>query len=333
MFYLSFYFNFREAGIEARKLSGFAKGYGYSPENPFTTNSSTDHAWNAVKINGKWYLIDSTWGAGHLNDNNEYEAVFTEFYFLPEPEMFILSHYPYENCSIEDSEKWQLLNRPVSLEEFNRSLMIYPTAHELGIYPTSHKENIVYFTDEVEFIFKEDAVRTNKLIATLYKRQGNMLYEEKFACHAYFSEGELKLKVKPSTTGTYRLQVFGNKRCIDGKASLLFEYILECTVPLNGKGRREYPYPETYSQTLEDECEILEPLGKPIMQNTPVTMRFRSTVLKRMMVNGLEMLRKENNIFESTFTAPGSDYAIQVFGARQDENPGSYHGVYTFRVL
>ena len=247
--------------------------------------------------------------------------------------MFVLSHYPYENSSIEESEKWQLLKRPVSLEEFNRSLMIYPTAHELGIYPTSHKDNIVSFTDEVEFTFKEDEVRTNKLIVTLYKRQGNMLYEEKFACYTYFSEGELKLKVKPSTTGMYRLQVFGNKRCIDGEASMLFQYILECTVPSNVNGPREYPYPESYSQTLEDECEILEPLGKPIMQNSTVTMRFRSTVLKRMMVNGLEMLQKENNIFESTFTSPGSDCAVQVFGARQDEKPGSYHGVYTFRVL
>ncbi len=24
-----------------------------------------DHEWNAVEIYGKWYLIESTWGAGH----------------------------------------------------------------------------------------------------------------------------------------------------------------------------------------------------------------------------------------------------------------------------
>lgn len=38
---------------------------------------------------------------------------FDDFYFLTDPEEFIDSHFP-------DEEKWQLLDIPISLEEFER---------------------------------------------------------------------------------------------------------------------------------------------------------------------------------------------------------------------
>mgnify|MGYP000684047895 CR=1 FL=1 len=70
------------------------------------------HAWNAVKLNNKWLLVDSTWGTS----NEESES---EFYFDIKPEFSIISHYP------ENSE-WQLLKEPLSLEEFNNSKFIKP---------------------------------------------------------------------------------------------------------------------------------------------------------------------------------------------------------------
>ena len=64
-----------------KKISGYAKGYGYSPEHPVTTNHQTNHAWNAVYLKGNWFLLDCTWGAGRLDKNKTYQAKFTEFYF------------------------------------------------------------------------------------------------------------------------------------------------------------------------------------------------------------------------------------------------------------
>ena len=70
------------------------------------------HAWNAIKLNGKWILVDTTWGT---SNNSE----ISDFYFDINPEFSILSHFP-------EDEKWQLLEKPLSLDEFNNSKFINP---------------------------------------------------------------------------------------------------------------------------------------------------------------------------------------------------------------
>ncbi len=86
------------AGIETIKISGFGKGYDYQPG---ARLASPNHAWNGVKIDGRWYLIDSAWG-----------AYFTKkAYFLASPSDFIISHYPVY-------QKWQLLKTPITKKQF-----------------------------------------------------------------------------------------------------------------------------------------------------------------------------------------------------------------------
>ncbi|KZZ93536.1 Transglutaminase-like protein [Ascosphaera apis ARSEF 7405] len=88
------------AGLECRKLSGHGKGYGYRPLNPGEPlpQPSAGHAWNAVRIDGgEWKLIDSTWGAGHVNSDKTYSKSFHEDYFTMSNEEFSLKHFPLTN--------------------------------------------------------------------------------------------------------------------------------------------------------------------------------------------------------------------------------------------
>ena len=39
------------------------------------------HEYNAINIKNKWYPIDATWGAGHL-EGKQYIKVLNEFYFF-----------------------------------------------------------------------------------------------------------------------------------------------------------------------------------------------------------------------------------------------------------
>lgn len=55
------------------KLSGHSKGNGYKMGQTFTGDS--DHTWNAVYLDGRWHLLDSTWGSGAVDDS------FTKFTF------------------------------------------------------------------------------------------------------------------------------------------------------------------------------------------------------------------------------------------------------------
>lgn len=47
-------------------LSGYSKGHGYRTGQTFA--GEYDHAWNAVYLDGRWHLVDSTWGSGCIDD-------------------------------------------------------------------------------------------------------------------------------------------------------------------------------------------------------------------------------------------------------------------------
>jgi hypothetical protein len=72
-------------------INGYAKGFGYKMGAKFT---EINHAWNALKLNGKWYLLDSTWGAGNVNYNFKFEKEFKPFYFCVPSQVFIYTHFP-----------------------------------------------------------------------------------------------------------------------------------------------------------------------------------------------------------------------------------------------
>jgi hypothetical protein len=104
------------AGLRAVVISGFGKGYGYQPGE---TLKESNHAWNAVQLDGRWYVIDATWGAGFVNDKKMFEKSFHNYYFFPPPDEFILTHFP------EDS-RWQLLSSPVTVERFHSMVNFSP---------------------------------------------------------------------------------------------------------------------------------------------------------------------------------------------------------------
>ena len=95
-----------------------------------------EHWWIAVYIEDSWRLIDPTWGAGEsqhiqkMNQKNvlgeyndqtkEYTKKINEYYFLTDPEEFSSSHLPWKEDE-DDYEKWQLLEDPISLDQFNAS--------------------------------------------------------------------------------------------------------------------------------------------------------------------------------------------------------------------
>ena len=96
------------AGLQAQTIVGKATGYPAA-----ILLNDTAHAWNAVRIDGAWYLLDVTWAAGSLDADfhfHRYPTVNTN-YFLAEPATFVRSHLP-------DDPWWQLLDRPVSESEF-----------------------------------------------------------------------------------------------------------------------------------------------------------------------------------------------------------------------
>ena len=86
-------------GIEAEEVSGNVR------------YNDVGHKWNAVRIGGRWQLLDITYMAAGAGNARQGVGQPVAFYFLTPPELFIFSHYPKQ-------PKWQLLPQPISRREF-----------------------------------------------------------------------------------------------------------------------------------------------------------------------------------------------------------------------
>jgi len=92
------------SGIQCEVVTGMAKI-------PLETKPSP-HAWNAVRLNNKWQLVDATWASGSLSlSEDSFTRKLDTLYYLTPPEVLIIDHFP-------DDQKWTLLEREYTYDQF-----------------------------------------------------------------------------------------------------------------------------------------------------------------------------------------------------------------------
>ena len=117
------------AGIECRTVHGFAKSF--ADLHAELDLSKPNHAWNAVKLHGKWHVTDVTWAAGGYDmKKRKFFREYNEVYFLPLPERFIWNHYPAD-------PEWKLCDVNLSKKQFNKLPVFYNSCLRLGVAPIS----------------------------------------------------------------------------------------------------------------------------------------------------------------------------------------------------
>lgn len=89
----------QDSGLECKVIVGKAKTFGFG-----------NHAWNAVKVDSVWRLVDACWGAGGYS-GDKFIRSYKPYYFFTPPEKMIEDHYP---LLVEN----QLLSKPVTEKEF-----------------------------------------------------------------------------------------------------------------------------------------------------------------------------------------------------------------------
>ncbi|MCU4165431.1 transglutaminase domain-containing protein [Carboxylicivirga caseinilyticus] len=87
-------------GLESVVISGASKNtYQLIGKEP----KGSDHAWNAVKINNQWHLLDVTWGAGSVDPSTrKFVKEFTDGYFMMPSDRFFTQHLP-------EDKNWRLV--------------------------------------------------------------------------------------------------------------------------------------------------------------------------------------------------------------------------------
>lgn len=99
----------------------------YVVEGMTKQNGQTDgmaHAWNATKLDGKWYLFDATWGSGSVSQGKFIKKLDNQYYKV-KPEKLAKTHYPFDYI-------WQFTHQPLKANDF------------LYGRPSSHKQKIDY---------------------------------------------------------------------------------------------------------------------------------------------------------------------------------------------
>lgn len=119
-----------EAGIRSETVIGYTKSWNYEP---YDSLIRVEHAWNIVKIDGKWLPVDLSWSTGYfvrkkqkcrkrlylwfnIPYNIKYKFVneLTYKYMFTPPKQFIKSHLPLQPY-------FQLLRTPVPLKVFEKN--------------------------------------------------------------------------------------------------------------------------------------------------------------------------------------------------------------------
>lgn len=118
----------RAAGLTVRSVYGRAR-------HSAADGMGEGHAWNAVKLDSRWYLIDTTWDAGDV-DAEGFHKRYKTWYFLIPPEVLLADHYPDEN-------RWQLLAPPRTSGEYLRTPALRPEffAHGLRLVSPDRAES------------------------------------------------------------------------------------------------------------------------------------------------------------------------------------------------
>lgn len=130
-------------GIPAVVVVGYTKQKGFVDYIP--------HAWSVARVKGEWRIYDPTWGSGYIQDNKFIRKLNND-YFNAKPEVYIKTHIPFDYL-------WQLLNYPVSNQEFYEGKTAPDKSKPYFSYPDSIAAQLALPAIDQE---RAEAVRVEK---------------------------------------------------------------------------------------------------------------------------------------------------------------------------
>ena len=215
----------QQLGLKVYYITGYVEDTDYK-------DKYEGHAWNVLEVDKKYFLIDSTWGAGS-SMNNKFTKEFKEFYFCSNPEYFIFTHFPNES-------RWQLLKSPIENEDFENRVKFgekffkyFKGSSDLyNLIITKNEYTIRLYKKNIDF----------DISATIMIKNGN-LYTSDNDCKEIIDKKENYIDIKCIFTekNNYMISISVN----DGEAKFLG----------NGRSIKTYTRVATYKVEYLDEAE------------------------------------------------------------------------------
>jgi hypothetical protein len=311
-------------GMEAIRIGGNSKGYGYTVGSKF--EGPPNHAWNAVKIDGTWRLLDCTWGAGYINDQKKFVERYSDYYFLTPADQFIYDHFP------EDPEK-QFLPTPVTKDYYENLANLQPPFFAFGLKLRDHVEGTIRSGGRLDISIGAPA---SVLIMAQVLQQGQAL--DPMQTYVQRSSDQATVKALFPETGTYILRLFVKQR---GDQKPQLEKAAEFQVKVDGSSSESVLFPIVYGAFEDYDLKLSGPVEREIRVERRVNLGMTSP-LDILLLASLErdgtrldpsstFVRSENGVHTimAVFAQPGM-HTLNVYAKRKSEK-GNYNAVLTSR--
>ena len=257
--------------LEVECVSCYAKGVGYEPGQRL---NKTDHEYNVIKLDDKWYPIDSTWGAGHI-EGNKFIKAYNEFYFLSDPELLIKTHFP-------ENEKWQLTKKKYTLDEFLKWPLVKNSFYSYGFERFYPEEGLINLdnSNTMKFIVYAKDMEKKTGICSIFLLQGNVYQQLLNLCYINFYEDRFEVDCIFNEKGKYKVRIFGNS--VRGQKNN--NDILEYTVNVVNSAKNKLSFPNTF--TGKEEINIIEPIYNNLKSGEKVKFKIKSNLEQIIIVDG-----------------------------------------------
>ena len=273
-------------GVETENITGYAKGYEYTPGN---TIPQPNHEWNAVKYKDNYFLLDSTWGSG-MEEGDSHIKELDDFYFFCNPKFLIFSHFP-------EDKKWQLLKNPITKEDFFNQIQLQSCFFKYHFTDLSIKkshfeikqlETLKIFYDEKNSKDIID-ISADIFFGTNNDEENNCSYIIKKENEKYF-----EIKLIFNKKGNYKINIYAKNQNMDE-----YESMIEYFANYNEDSVNELHFPEMYSDASD--IQIIQPLYDNLKIGQDIKFIIKSDVLDELVVIGERnyyLKKNKEKIFE-----------------------------------
>ncbi|AZQ65575.1 hypothetical protein EI427_25520 [Flammeovirga pectinis] len=217
------------ANIRSKKV----EGYVFSDNSVINTVIfKPNHTWNAIKLDERWFLVDSQWGAGKVtsdqdktakNDINDkvFRSKVTYNYFCISPDEFIKTHLPA-------NPTWQLLDNTITLKEFIQGIVplensVVYSSENLDNFDSLAAEDFIYADAKMALEFNQ---KNHKQLSKASLLKGGTLIvphiDNKEAVTNYFKKKQIYYHEAASSAASYNSDVSFYSR-IEKDALVLWE--------------------------------------------------------------------------------------------------------------
>jgi hypothetical protein len=287
-------------GIKCVQIPGYVKDVNFQINQ--SVFSRTNHIWNAVQLDGNhWYLIDSAWGSGYIDNNHKYKKELKTDYFLIRPEYMIYNHLP------EDFQ-WQLLAKSISMMDYIRLpyLHSYYFIYNLTIISPRFSNMVIFDTKQslAEVLIQAP----DDVLLTCSMKDDN---QSTSLTQSDINRQVWQCLVAPYDSGFHTLIIYANRL----STSNLLTNVMELGIEVPSKDFVPGKIlPMTFGKFIEYKCQILSPFNGVLKRGSKVMIHCRipNATHARISVDDIwldEVLLK-NNILKQQIIVPKREVIV-----------------------